>query len=94
MSALNTTDHAGAILARIIEPEQGDLSEAAAKAILQFRLTEADRNRVNELAASARAGTLTEEERSELDDYERVTALIEFLQSKARRSMQANGTTA
>ncbi len=45
-------------------------------------------SRVNALAAKARAGTLTAEERIELDDYERITALLEIMQSKAKISLQ------
>jgi hypothetical protein len=43
-----------------------------------------DRNRVNELASKARADTLSDEQRCELDEYERITCLLELMQSKAR----------
>ncbi len=94
MSTLNTTDHAAGILSRIIEPEDGDLSRAAAEAFLGFRLSDCDRARVNELVAGDRAGTLTVDERSRLADYERVTALIEIMQSKARRSIHGTAPSA
>lgn len=54
-------------------------------------LSEDDRDRVNKLAAKAREETLTAEERSELDDYERITALLELIQSKARVSLKGAG---
>ena len=51
----------------------------------------ADWQRVNELAVQARAGTLTAEERAELDEYERSTCLVELMQSKARLSLKRAG---
>jgi uncharacterized protein YnzC (UPF0291/DUF896 family) len=59
--------------------------------MLDFRLTKDDTGRVNDLAAKARAGGLTAEERAELDDYERITALLEIMQSKARLSLKQAG---
>jgi len=79
------------ILARTIMPDEGNLSVEAARSILHFRLAQADHERVNELAAKARAGTLTDEERAELDEYERITCLVELMQSKARLSLKHVG---
>ena len=91
MSSITTPDHGGEILARIIQPEQGLMAAEAAREILDYKLTTNDRSRVNELATKAREGTLPEWERSELDDYERVTALLEIMQSKARLSLKKSG---
>ncbi|TVS14842.1 MAG: hypothetical protein EA424_18090 [Planctomycetaceae bacterium] len=51
---------------------------------MELRLAPTDCDRVNLLAAKARQGTLTAEERAELSEYEHVTALLELMQSKAR----------
>jgi hypothetical protein len=59
MSSIATTDRGAEVLARIIMPEEGNLPIEAARAILRFRLAPADWERVNTLAAKARAGTLT-----------------------------------
>jgi hypothetical protein len=83
-----TTDRGAAILARTIKPEEGAMSPDAARAILDFKLSAQDAARVNELAEKARDGTLTPDERLELDDYEHVTALLELMQSKARLSLK------
>jgi hypothetical protein len=91
MSPSSTTDHGVEILTRTIAPTEGDFPVEAAQAILRFRLASADGERVNELAAKARAGTLAAEERAELDDYERVTCLLELMQSKARLSLKHAG---
>jgi hypothetical protein len=88
MSPSTTTDRGAEILARTIMPDEGNLPVEAARSILRFRLAQADYERVNELAAKARAGTLTAEERAELDEYERITCLVELMQSKARLSLK------
>jgi hypothetical protein len=91
MSSISTTDRGAEILARTIEPTKGNLSIEATRLILSFHLSPADWERVNELAAKARAGTLTAEERVELDEYERITCLLELMQSKARLSLKQAG---
>ena len=78
-------DHAAGVLTRMIDSDNGSWSQETAEEILSFQLSEEDRNRVNDLAAKARAGELTPDDRAELDGYEIATALVELLQSKARR---------
>jgi len=91
MSSIVTTDRGAEILARTIMPEEGNLPIEAARAILRFRLVQVDWERVNTLAAKARASVLTAEERAELDEYERITCLLELMQSKARLSLKHAG---
>ena len=91
MSTIVTRDHGAEILIRTIKPNEGGMSADAARAMLDFKLSTVDRDRVNQLAAMARDGTLTADERSELDDYERITALLELMQSKARVSLKQAG---
>jgi hypothetical protein len=55
---------------------------------LNFKLTEFDRDRVNDLASKASDGLLTKADRTELNEYERVASVIELLQSKARISLE------
>lgn len=93
MSTTATLDYGSEILVRTIKPGDGGLSAEAARAMLNFRLSHDDTGRVNDLAAKARAGTLSTDERVELDDYERVTALLEIMQSKARLSLKQAGLT-
>ncbi len=91
MSSVSTPDYGAEILARIIQPEYGHMTAEAAREVLEYKLTADDRDRVNELAAKAREGSLLDEERFELDEYERVTALVEIMQSKARVSLTLAG---
>ncbi len=83
--------HQAEILARTIRADDGDLSADAARSLLTLQLPDDDRDRVNQLAVKAREGSLSEEERAELDDYERVASLLELLQSKARLSLKRAG---
>lgn len=76
------------ILARVISPENPTLSPAVAKELLNWGFSENDKERMSELAAKARAGTLTETERWETEGYERVSSFLSLVKSKARRSLQ------
>jgi hypothetical protein len=61
-----------AILGRVIEPDRGNWSRAAAQSILGFRFPAADVERMNALAAKARAGEITPEDQEELETSMRV----------------------
>ncbi len=92
---MSTAVEAGAkVLFRAIRPGEGDLPPDASRWLLRVRLSPEDREMVNQLAAKARAGTLTDEERCELDEIERVTSLLEIMQSKARLSLKNLGLAA
>jgi hypothetical protein len=91
------TTHTGtsevAIFSRILEPDQATLPAAAARAILALDFSQADKDRMRELSAKAREGTLTPAEQSEINNYERVGHLLGILQSKARRSLKGRHGT-
>jgi len=88
MSAAITGESAVAIWKRAIEPEAGTLSPEEARAILRLRLAETDLDRADALVAKARAGRLTQREQQQLDNYLTIGSVLEFLKSKARRSLQ------
>jgi hypothetical protein len=73
-----------AILARIIQTDERELTPDAARYLLSMRLPSSDEDRVNELSAKARAGSLTEAEGRELDSYLHIGSLLAVMQSKAR----------
>jgi hypothetical protein len=77
-----------AILARIIQADESQLSREAALYLLSMKLPAGDEDRVNELSAKARAGVLTEEETRELDSYLHIGSLLAVMQSKARRLLK------
>jgi len=77
-----------AIWRRAIEPQTGTLPPAEARAILRLKLAEADLDRADALAAKAKAGKLTRREEQQLENYLSVGSALEFLKSKARRSLR------
>jgi hypothetical protein len=74
-----------AILARMLGSDERELTPDAARYLLSIKLPSNDQDRVDELSAKARAGSLTEAETQELDGYLHVGSLVAVLQSNARR---------
>ena len=86
-----------AILRRVLEPDQPAWPAEAARAILALDFNQADKDRMRQLSAKARQGTLTPDEQAAINNYERVGHLLNIMQSKARRSLNdsrgTNGKT-
>jgi hypothetical protein len=81
----------GAILTRVIQPDDDNLSSSAARALLKFGFTTEDRERMHELAEKNQGGSLTATEQHELDSYVRVGRLLDLLAAKARLSLKKHG---
>lgn len=77
-----------AILARLIQVEQQELSHGAAEYLLSIRFSDRDTTRMNELSELARQGTLSNEDQAELDSYIHVGNLLAVMQSKGRRALE------
>ncbi len=92
MQRTELPNHEAAILARLAGPEETALPPAAAEAILTLSFSLADKDRMNELAGKARAGTLTDDEQAEVEAYSRVSSLLGILKSKARRALKRRGS--
>ena len=82
-------DTEAAVWLRILHPD-GKLAPQTARAILQLSIPEEEIERLHELAAKARAGTLTADEEQLMDAYERAGALLSILKSKARQVLKKN----
>ena len=95
MSSIQAPNNEVAILGRVLEPDKPTLPPEAARAILALSFAEADKDRMRLLAAKAREGTLTPQEREEITSYEVAGHVLNILKSKARRSLKgrraANG---
>jgi hypothetical protein len=76
-----------AILSRLIKPERNDLAEEVARYLLRIDFNPKDLARMNELAALANAGTVNDDQRQELENFNHVGHLLALLHSKARRSL-------
>ncbi len=79
---------ASALGDRIVKPDRANLNPEIARAILKIDFEPEDHRRVDELSAKAQKGTLTPEERAELDEYIRVDLELTVLRSKARLSLK------
>ena len=73
---------------RVVEPSWDDLSHEAASALLQLRFQQRDTDRMNELAALASEGRLTEQQKLELEAYTRIGRMVAAFQSKARLALR------
>lgn len=72
---------------RTIQPGRGDMTPDAARYFLQLRFDDADLTRMNKLAVEARAGSLTQEQESELENYMQLGWFLDLMKSKARLSL-------
>jgi len=77
-----------AILGRLICPDNGDLRAEAAEALLAIRFDGRDLDRMHELAAKNQEDRLSLKEKAEMENYRRVSFLLDLMHSKARRSLQ------
>jgi hypothetical protein len=91
-SQVVTPNTEAAILARIIQADERELTPDAARYLLSMKLPVSDEDRVNELSAKARAGSLTEPETQELDSYLHIGFLLGVLQAKARSLLQTESS--
>ncbi len=73
------------LLDRLVEPVTECLTESAARKLVALRADPDLQARVDELAAKANAGLLTEEERREYDQYLAAFHLVTLLQTQARK---------
>lgn len=94
MSATSAQSSEMAILCRVVDSDNEDLSPEAARALLRLRFGKKDRARMNRLAEKNRSGKLKPTEEAELDNFIRVGQTLGILQSRARRSLAESENSA
>ena len=77
---------------RLVEPDWDALTPDVARYLLRINFTEDERDRVSELSAKARAGSLSDEEARELDHYIRAADTLTIWHAKARQFLNQTGT--
>jgi hypothetical protein len=77
-----------AILSYLTWPECDALSAAAAEGWLAVRFDKEQLRRMHELVTNNQDGQLTVKEKHELENYRRVSFLLDLMHSKARRSLK------
>ena len=90
MSAVSAESNEVSILNRILRPDAPTFSPDGAKDILALDFDQTDKDRMRELSAKARVGTLTVEEDAEAGRYELIGHLLSMMQSKARGSLKSH----
>jgi len=78
----------GAIWGRLLRPESKALTLEAARSLLRLEFAPEDKDRMRELAAKARDGSLTATEQEDIRNYERVGNLLALMKSKARQRLK------
>jgi uncharacterized protein YnzC (UPF0291/DUF896 family) len=79
-----------AILGRLFRAENGDLRAEAAEALLAIRFDSHALDRMHELAVKNQDDRLSRKEKAEMQNYRRVSFLLDLLHSKARRSLKTH----
>lgn len=78
-----------AILGRVLEDRDENLSPEAAQSWLKLRLPAHDEDRLRSLSEKSRKQELTAEEAALLENYLHVGRLLDLMKSKARRSLKS-----
>ena len=84
---LAINNDAAMILSRAINPTNGSWPVEVAQGILSITLSQADRQRMDELAAKARNAALDTDEELEIESYRQASRLLELMKAKARASL-------
>jgi hypothetical protein len=75
------------IFARILDNENGQLSDELARGILAHEISERDKARMHDLAVRNQEDALTPAEKEELFSFAKATTLLSILKAKARRTL-------
>ncbi len=86
ISSSNGTSEA-AIFSRLWETEGGKLPRTLARQLLKLGFSEADKERMHELAVKNQGGQISAKELEELDHFVRAGDFLVLLQSKARKTL-------
>ena len=76
------------LLDTLFKPKEGGFSEELSRFVLSIEFNDEQKARYMELAAKSNEGTLTKDEREELELFVVVNDLLMILQSKARLSLR------
>jgi hypothetical protein len=85
---MSSTSESTSIFRRVIDPENGTMPPELAHYVMDLDFKPQDHFRFEELSEKAQAGTLSEEETSELDGYLQVDSMLTIMRLKAERSLK------
>lgn len=76
------------ILSRLVNPRSAGWRSEMAEAIIGLQFSEQDQARATELAEKNGEGTITPEEKKEMEEFMLVGRFIDLMQSRARLSLK------
>ena len=76
------------VFAEVVGSDETEFDADMARALLRLKFSEAQNDRMWELADKANRGTLSEEERGRMESFRRVGNLLALLQARARLVLQ------
>ncbi len=82
--------HSKSILERVIVSSTRSVTPDAARMILTWNFSDDDRQRMALLAAKAREGMLTDEEKAELNEFSDVSDILTLLHLRADHALHRN----
>ena len=77
------------ILSEVVGPSRGDMTPAVANSILDLKFGATATSRIRALLKANNRGTISSEQRVELEKYLRVGQLLDLLRAKARLTLEA-----
>ena len=89
MSASSRTLTEADILTEVVAPDEPTLPQEFAHAVLSVRFNDSATETIRELLQKNSAGTITTEEKDDLEKYMRVGQFLDLMQAKARQSLKA-----
>jgi hypothetical protein len=90
----NVMSNRATILESVIGHPKGQMSPELARYLLSLDFPPSAQTRYAELTERAQAGSLTDEERAELEDFLNVNDFLTIVQSKARVALGGNSSAA
>ena len=88
VKTLQAPNSDSAIWNRLFQPAGKTLSVELARAILRLEFSQQDKDRMRELAAKARDGSLSPRDDDEIRTYERAGNVLALWKSKARQRLK------
>jgi hypothetical protein len=90
---MNTSSHTlteADILTEVVAPGEPTLPQEFARAVLSVRFKDSATETICELLQKNNSGTITPEQKADLEKYMRVGQFLDLMKAKARQSLKAS----
>ena len=81
------------ILEKVVAPNVADLTPAAARSLLGFKFDASTTKRIRQLVQKNNRGTISADERIDLEKFLRVGQFLDLVHAKARLSLQESNSS-